>query len=317
MLWLLTVVGAVVLGLAVLWLVGERGHLILPSTRAVVRGGAGSQTGPRAGPRRSLLTNLHAYAYGRFTYQYIGVAIKHLMPRLERWGLARWWADRYHGKVLPTELACAVIKLDHDIPRTDLERIVPYPTARDILLKGPPRIVLLECPCRNARENPCLPTDVCMVVSGGDFTLDHHPHRSRAVTQEEALAVLEAEHERGHVHTAYFKDAMDDRFYAICNCCRCCCGGLEAMMKHGVPMVASSGFVAEVDEGGCIACGTCEELCPFAAITLNGRSQVIWEKCMGCGVCEGHCDTGAIVLVRDERKGVPLDVREIGVAAAT
>jgi NAD-dependent dihydropyrimidine dehydrogenase PreA subunit len=44
---------------------------------------------------------------------------------------------------------------------------------------------------------------------------------------------------------------------------------------------------------------------------------VIWEKCMGCGVCEGHCDTGAIVLVRDERKGVPLDVREIGVAAAT
>lgn len=53
-------------------------------------------------------------------------------------------------------------------------------------------------------------------------------------------------------------------------------------MKHGVPMVASSGFVAEVDEGACIACGTCEELCPFGAITVNGRSQVIWEKCMGC-----------------------------------
>ena len=286
-----------------MWLLAVLGVAILARARA-----------SRARPRRSLLANLHAYAYGRFTYQYIGVAIKYLMPRLERWGMARWWADRYHGKVLPTDLACAIIRLDHDIPRTDLEQIVPYPTARDILLKGPPRVVLLECPCRNAREDPCVPTDVCMVMSGGDFTLDHHPHRSRAVTQEEALAVLEAEHERGHVHTAYFKDAMDDRFYAICNCCPCCCGGLEAMMKHDVPMVASSGFVAEVEEG---ACGTCEELCPFAAITLNGRSQVIWEKCMGCGVCEGHCDTGAITLVRDERKGVPLDVREIGVAAAS
>jgi Pyruvate/2-oxoacid:ferredoxin oxidoreductase delta subunit len=151
-----------------------------------------------------------------------------------------------------------------------------------------------------------------MVVGGGDFVLDHHPNRTRRVTQQEALTLLEAEHERGHVHTAYFKDACDDKFYALCNCCSCCCGGLQAMVQHGVPMVASSGFVAEVDEGACIACGTCEELCPFHAITTNGRSEVIYEKCMGCGVCEGHCDTGAITLVRDERKGLPLDVREIG-----
>jgi hypothetical protein len=33
-------------------------------------------------------------------------------------------------------------------------------------------------------------------------------------------------------------------------------------------------------------------------------------------VCEGQCETGAIALVRDERKGLPLDVREIGVRAA-
>jgi MinD superfamily P-loop ATPase len=84
------------------------------------------------------------------------------------------------------------------------------------------------------------------------------------------------------------------------------------MVQHGVPMVTASGFVAEVDEGACIACGTCEELCPFEAVFVNDRSEVIFEKCMGCGVCEGHCDTGAITLVRDERKGIPLDVREIG-----
>jgi ferredoxin len=30
---------------------------------------------------------------------------------------------------------------------------------------------------------------------------------------------------------------------------------------------------------------------------------------MGCGVCEGQCTTGAISLLRDERKGMPMDVR--------
>ena len=108
------------------------------------------------------------------------------------------------------------------------------------MLKGPPNIVLLECPCRHARENPCQPTDVCMVVSDGSFTLDHHRKRSRRVTQQEALDLLQAEQERGHVHTAYFKDACDYKLYAICNCCSCCCGGLEAMVKHGIPMVPSA-----------------------------------------------------------------------------
>ena len=30
---------------------------------------------------------------------------------------------------------------------------------------------------------------------------------------------------------------------------------------------------------------------------------------MGCGVCLGRCPNEAMTLVRDERKGIPLDVR--------
>ncbi|MDH3457101.1 MAG: 4Fe-4S binding protein [Gemmatimonadota bacterium] len=308
MFWLLSLVAVPFVALAALWIIGERGHLMLPSTRkALNRRG-------QNGHHRSLLNALHGYVYGRWPYQYISFLVHRVMPRMSP-RFKQWWADHYHGKVVPTELACAIIRLDHDIARTDLEQVIPYPTARDIVLQASPTVTLLECPCRHARENPCQPTDVCMIVGEGSFTRDHHPERSRRVSQDEALALLEAEHERGHVHTAYFKDACDNRFYAICNCCSCCCGGLEAMVKNGIPMVASSGFVAEVDELACIACGTCEEACPFEAVSVNGRARVEWEKCMGCGVCEGHCDTEAIALVRDERKGIPLDVREIGEGA--
>jgi Pyruvate/2-oxoacid:ferredoxin oxidoreductase delta subunit len=193
-----------------------------------------------------------------------------------------------------------------------VERILPYPVARNLVLKGPPEIVAFECPCRATRANPCQPTQVCMIVGQPfvDFVLEHHPARSRRLTTREAVELLEAEHRRGHVHAAYFKDAMLKRFYAICNCCKCCCGGIECMTRHGVPMMTSSGFVAQVNADACAACGTCAEGCAFDAIHVDDQpvSVVDWETCMGCGVCEGQCPNHAITLVRDERKGIPLDV---------
>ena len=134
------------------------------------------------------------------------------------------------------------------------------------------------------------------------------PSRLKSMSLEE----LRAEHERGHVHTAWFKDATDGRFYAICNCCSCCCAGLEAMILHGVPMIASSGYVSRVSGDLCVACGECIEVCPFGALALSGSSvDVDWQRCMGCGICVDKCPAGAISLVLDERKGVPLDVRTL------
>jgi ferredoxin len=104
---------------------------------------------------------------------------------------------------------------------------------------------------------------------------------------------------------------MNNRFYAICNCCGCCCAGIEAMTKHGVPMVISSGYVAQIDQDKCQSCGTCEDACPFDAIHVNGSANVDWDKCMGCGVCEGQCPNDVITLVLDARKGEPLDIRKL------
>jgi ferredoxin len=143
-----------------------------------------------------------------------------------------------------------------------------------------------------------------------DFTLEHNPHSSRRLTQAEALDILEAEHERGHLHSAWFKDLCLNRFFAICNCCKCCCGGIEAMIKYGVPMMVPSGYVAYTDKDLCTGCGTCADACPFGALSIKGDENVLdWDKCMGCGVCVEKCPNGAMSLVRDEGKGLPLDVR--------
>jgi heterodisulfide reductase subunit A-like polyferredoxin len=81
------------------------------------------------------------------------------------------------------------------------------------------------------------------------------------------------------------------------------------MVKYGAPTMVSSGYVAKVDETNCNVCGTCVDVCPFGALSFKEVLKVNWEKCMGCGVCAGQCPSDALSLERDERKGVPLDVR--------
>jgi Pyruvate/2-oxoacid:ferredoxin oxidoreductase delta subunit len=49
--------------------------------------------------------------------------------------------------------------------------------------------------------------------------------------------------------------------------------------------------------------------CQFHALeVVDGLNHVIYEKCMGCGVCVSKCEQGALCLVRDEAKGVPLEI---------
>ena len=201
---------------------------------------------------------------------------------------------------------------------TDLEHLIPYALARDIVLQNPDHIVVLECPCRAARPNPCLPLDVCLIVGEpfASFVMEHHPRRARWITQGEAVEILHAEQQRGHVHHAFFKDAMLGRFYAICNCCSCCCGAMQAH-QHGTPMVASSGYVALVDVDLCAACGLCADYCQFAALSLDGSHAVVDpDACMGCGVCVATCTQEAISLLLDPARGQPLAIRELIAAAS-
>lgn len=281
-------------------------------------------------PNYSFFDWLHGMIYGRWIYLYIAIGVgEHPLAKVYRRiqrGLQRFRkhipqdhpdqketmgvAAGYHGKVLPVESATRLITIRQEICLTNLEKVIPYPRARDIVLQNPDHIVALECPCRSARANPCLPLDVCLVVGEpfASFVIEHHPQKARWITQEQAVAILQAEHGRGHVHHAFFKDAMLGRYYAICNCCSCCCGAMQAH-QHGTPMLASSGYVCEVDRDLCLACGECAERCPFGAIVVQDDwAAVDLAACMGCGVCVDICPQGALSLRREASKGEPLEL---------
>jgi ferredoxin len=298
-------------------------NLVRPSTWAFAREA-------RRTPGYSFFDWLHGYVYGRWPYLYIGIGtgehplarvVGPLVRQLGRLFPPRspdgadhvTFADTYHGKVVPLEAAKQLVTVEEEISLTDLEQVIPYALARDIVLQNPDHIVVLDCPCRAARPNPCRPLDVCLVIGEpfASFVAEHHPRRSRWITPQEAVEIIHAEDERGHVHHAFFKDAMLGRFYAICNCCACCCGAMHAW-RRGTPMLASSGYVSRVAADLCVGCGICADFCQFDAISVDdGMAAVDTAACMGCGVCVSKCPEGALSLLRDPTRGEPLEIRAL------
>ncbi len=315
----------------------RRLSLISESTRSFFKAAKGRK-------ELSLIDRLHGYIYGRWPYHYIGILkgdhpwAKKTFPFLRAIGLlppeddtpaplrphsltqaSGSFADGYHGKALPLESARQLVMVNQPIHVEDLEQVIPYVRARAIIQENPDHIIALECPCRAYKENPCLPLDVCLVVGEpfASFIIEHQPDKARWITQEEAARIIEEEDARGHVHHAFFKDAMLGRFYAICNCCSCCCGAMSAH-RHGTPMLASSGYVAQVDTDQCIGCAECQPYCQFGALTTGPEehTQVLWEKCMGCGVCIDKCPQAALSLRLAPEKGVPLEIEKLMAQAA-
>ncbi len=284
----------------------------------------------------SLFDRLHGYIYARYIYSYIKIGTgRHTISRIAApllrfiQSVQTWLqklmpsgydrrskpslADSYHGKVMPLSSAKKLVSVQTDIRLENLENIVPYKLAKDIILNHPDHLAVMDCPCRASREDPCMPMDVCMVVGEPftSFVLEHHSKKSRAILLDEALQILEAEDERGHVHHAFFKDAMLGRYYAICNCCSCCCGAIKAH-ANGTPMLAASGYVAVIDHDLCLDCGACTSYCQFHALTINaGVSNINIDLCMGCGICISKCDMEALTLELNPSKGIPLEIDQL------
>ncbi|MBI5533048.1 MAG: 4Fe-4S binding protein [Deltaproteobacteria bacterium] len=85
---------------------------------------------------------------------------------------------------------------------------------------------------------------------------------------------------------------------AICTCCDCCCHMLEAMNDYGgMPLVAPSHFVAQVDEASCTSCMKCAKACNTRAHELIDRKHRFHkERCIGCGLCVPACTEQSVQM---------------------
>ena len=230
--------------------------------------------------------------------------------------------ENYHAKVLTPGDARKILSLDHDMSMDAgrAKRIIPFSAANKIIFSEPDFIAVMDCPCRLSRKEHCEPVNVCMAVgrTTAEFWLEHCArYHVRRITQAQALELLEESARLNRVITAWLKTETGGRTGVICSCCSCCCGGIEGMkLARRLPgdlkvtNMISSGYSVKVDTEACTSCGACVDVCAFdASRKADGGGTVYdWEACLGCGVCTARCIAGARRLVRDIRKGDPLDV---------
>jgi len=127
--------------------------------------------------------------------------------------------------------------------------------------------------------------------------------RGRAISMEEALAILQRAEEVGLVLQP--NNAKDPMF--ICTCCGCCCGVLRSLKSYPEPasMVVSP-FWASLDSDTCKGCGLCAKRCQMEAFHLDNKKSVLdVNRCIGCGLCVSTCPTHSLSLVRKPKEKQP------------
>ena len=175
------------------------------------------------------------------------------------------------------------------------------------------RIALLPCVCRRhhamlgqacertAREESCM-----AFLDWADHAVEQGV--GRPISREEALEALAASQREGLVLMP--SNSKEAQF--VCSCCPDCCGVLTGLRRSERPADrARSSYRAVVDGEACIACGSCEEMCPLDAIHVEAGSAVVdYDRCIGCGVCVARCAPGAVSLERRPHTVEPPDTMD-------
>jgi len=115
--------------------------------------------------------------------------------------------------------------------KTEAVYVLTTDQAREIVNTSA-RLALGPCACRHVFGNCTNPINAeIMVFFNGNPFIEERPDDYREITPEEAGDILSRCHQQGLIHT--LAKCRGD-FYAICNCCTCCCVPLRLSSKYGI-----------------------------------------------------------------------------------
>lgn len=205
----------------------------------------------------------------------------------------------------------APASLSVEVPRQGVlpqEMMEPVVAAAD-------KIAVAHCACRTSarvlgRTDCTHSLEVCLKYDDmAEFVVDRG--LGRAISADEALAILKASEEEGLVHMV---DNAEGQIKHTCNCCGHYCWHLGIIRRRKVPrdVLMASYFLRVTEEDECIGCGACVEICPVEAVSLKGEVAVVDEDwCVGCGVCAVVCPTQAISIHRRSDQRAPATTGEL------
>ncbi|HML31854.1 FAD-dependent oxidoreductase [Sporomusa sphaeroides] len=169
--------------------------------------------------------------------------------------------DRGNMRIIPVGEA-----VEADSKRCDYEEILTFINATD-------KFAIAPCLCRTmtrAEGEGCgHKLETCMLL--GDYA-DYYVRtgRGRAVSREEAIAILKECEDDGLVHNVFSFDRGFSEY--ICNCCGCCCMTMRGVTQQGLEGGGGTNrtnYVAKVDADKCVGCGECADVCEFQAVKLG------------------------------------------------
>ncbi len=189
--------------------------------------------------------------------------------------------------------------------------VMPYEKAEE-LVRSQKSFAVSNCICRQEQRilgKGCdKPEESCMQLGMAADSVVRNG-RGRAISMEEALALLQRAEEAGLVLQP--NNARDPLF--ICMCCGCCCGVLRSLKRHPKPSGrVASPFWASLNPDTCKGCGLCTKRCQMEALHLDNKKSVLdVNRCIGCGLCVSTCPTHSLSLVRKPNEKQPYVPKDI------
>ncbi len=198
----------------------------------------------------------------------------------------------------------------HQSIKPDVQAVLPQ-DMMDNVIDNADTFAVAHCTCRvqaglmgRACEHPL---EVCLKFDEmAQYLIDRD--LGRQVSREEARTIVRDAAKAGLVH---FVDNAAGKVKHNCNCCGCACWNVGTIRRRKIPRdeLMAVYFIRRTDPDICVGCGECIDICPVAAISLEGDIAVVDEDwCIGCGVCATKCDFDAFdILYRKDTGNIPAD----------